>query len=76
MPVPSSYFGCQAHISPHLIVHTSLSRVAMEFSSGVHYITIMWCIEFSKLSPDINTSVSKDDMVNIVCFTLYKRASS
>ena len=80
MQVPTSFFGCEAHTSLHLIVQTSLSRVIMEFSSGVNYITIMQCIEFSKLFhvvfPDINPSVAKEDMVNIVCFTLYKRASS
>ena len=76
MPVPSSWFGCQAHISPHLIVQPSLSRVALEFSSGVNYITTIWCTEFSKLSPDINHSVAKEEMVNIGCFTLYKRARS
>ena len=32
--------------------------------------------EFSKLSPDTNPSVAKEDMVNIVCFILYKRARS
>ena len=39
MQVPTSFIGCQAHTSLHLIVQTSLSRVAMEFSSGVNYIT-------------------------------------
>ena len=48
----------------------------MEFTIRVNYITIMQCIEFSKLSPDINPSVAEDDMVNIVHFTLYKSASS
>ena len=76
MPEPSSCFGCPAHITPHLIVQTSLSRAGMEFSSGVNNRTIMRCIAFSKLSPDINPSVAKEDMVNSVCFTLYKRASS
>ena len=76
MQVPTSFFGCQAHTSLHLIVQPSLSRVAIAFSSGVNYITIMRCIEFSKLFPDINPSVAKEDLVNIVCFTLYKRASS
>ena len=75
MSVPNSWFGCQAHISPHLIVQTSMSRAGMEFSSRVNYITIMRCIELSKLSSDVNPSVEKEDMVNIVCFTLYKRAS-
>ena len=75
MPVPSSCFGCQSHISPHLIDQTSLSRVGMELSSGVNDITILRCIGFSKLSPDLNPSVAIEDMVNIVCFTLYKRAS-
>ena len=42
----------------------------MGFSSGVNYIIILRCVEFSKLSPDINPSVAKEDMVNIVCFTL------
>ena len=41
---------------------------------------IMLSIEFSKLSPYMNPSVAKEDkiqdMVNIVCLTLYKRASS
>ena len=59
----------------HLIAQFSLSRVGMELSSGVNYITIIGCIGFSKLSPDINPSVAKEDMVNIVCFTLYKRAN-
>ena len=76
MPVPSSCFGCQAKISPHLIVQTSMSQAGMELSSGVNYITTMRCIELSKLSPDINPSVEKEDMVNIVCFTLYKHAGS
>ena len=76
MPVPSSWFGCQAHISLHFIAQASLSRAGMEFSSGVNYITIMRCIEFSKLSRDINPSVAKEEMVNIVYFTLYKRANS
>ena len=31
MPVLRSWFGCRAHISPHLIVRTSLSRVGMIF---------------------------------------------
>ena len=75
MPVPSSCFGCQSHISPHLIVQTSLSRMGMELSSGVINITIMGYIGFSKLSPDVNPSVAKEDTVNIVCFTLYKLAS-
>ena len=70
------YFGCPAHISSHLIVQTTLSRAGMELSSDVNYRTIMRCIEFSKLSPDINPSVAKDDVVNIVCFTLCNRASS
>ena len=76
MQVPTSFFGCQAHTSLHLIVQTSLSRVAMELSSGVNYITTMRCIGFSKLFPDINPSVAKEDIVNIVCFTLFKRAIS
>ena len=76
MPVPSSSFGCPANISPHLIVQTSLSRAGMDFFSGVNYRTIMQCFEFAKLSPDVNPSVAKEDMLNIVCFTLYKRASS
>ena len=54
---------------------TSLSRVGMELSSGVNDITIMGCIGFSKLSQFLNPSVAKEDMVDIVCFTLYKRAS-
>ena len=62
-------------ISPRLIDQTSLSRVDMELSSGVNDITILGCIGFSKLSQDLNPSVAKEDMVNIVCFTLYKRAS-
>ena len=56
-------------------MQTSLCRLGMELSSGVNDITIMGCIGFSKLSPDLNLSVAKEDMVNIVCFTLYKRAS-
>ena len=76
MQVPTSFFGWQTHTSLQLIVQTSLSREAMEFSSGVNYITIMRCVEFSKLFPDINPSVAKEDKVNIVCFTLQKRASS
>ena len=59
LSVPSSCFGCHAHISPHLIVGTLLSRAAMVFSSGVNYITIMRRIEVSKLSPDINPSVTR-----------------
>ena len=76
MPVPSSCFGCPAHIPTHLIVQASQSRTGMEFSSGVNNRTIMRCFEFSKLSPDINPSVAKEDMVNIVCFTMYKRATA
>ena len=57
-------------------MQTSLCRLGMELSSGVNDITIMGCIGFSKLSPDLNLSVAKEDMVNIVCFTLYKRAAS
>ena len=48
----------------------------MDLTIGVNYITIMRCVEFSKLSPDINSSVTKEDMVDIVLFTLHKRASS
>ena len=48
----------------------------MEFIIDANFITIMRCIEFSKLIPDINLSVTKEDMVNIVLFTAYKRASS
>ena len=48
----------------------------MEINVDVNYITIMRCIEFSKHSPDINPSVSKEDMVNIVLFKLYKCASA
>ena len=70
MPVLSSCVGCQAHISPHLIVHTSLNRAGMEFSSGVYYRTIVRCIAFPNLSPDINPSVAKEDVVNIVRFTM------
>ena len=76
MQVSTSLFGCEALTSLHLIVQTSLSRVAIEFSSGVNNITMMQWFAFSKLFPDINPSVAKEDMVNIVCFTLYKRASS
>ena len=72
MPVPSSCFGCQSSISPHLIVQTSPSRVFMELSLGVNGITIMECIGFSKLFSDLNPSVAKENMVNSVCFTLYK----
>ena len=62
-------------MSPHLIVQTSLSRVGTEFSSGVNDVTILGCIGFSKLSPDSNLSVAKEDMVDIVSFTLYKRTN-
>ena len=76
MSVPSSWFCCKAHISPHLIIQTSLIRPGMEFSSGVDYITIIRCIEFSKLSNDMNPSVAKENIVNIVCLTLCECASS
>ena len=48
-------------------MQTSLSRMGMESSSGVNDITLMECIGFSKLSPDVNPSVAKEDMVNMVC---------
>ena len=73
--VPSSCFDCQALNSQHWIVQASLSPTALEFGLGVKCITIMDCIEFSKLSPDINSSLAKEDMINIVHFTLHRRAS-
>ena len=76
MPVPILCYSCQAHISPYLIVKTSLIRASMEFSSGVNYIPIMQYIEFSQLSQNINLSVAKEYMVNIVCYKLYKCSSS
>ena len=53
---------------PGLIFKTLLSRAGMEPTIDVNYITIMRCIEFSQLSPDINPSVTKENMVNNFSF--------
>ena len=50
------------------------SRYVVYYRRYLH--NIMRCIEFSKLSPDINQSVAKSDIVNSVLFTMYKRESS